>query len=151
MHLLYLGVMKNLLEKLLIVKKHSAWLKKPKVEILRKTMQSIASDIPVEPERKLFDIDQVSKWKATHFRFILLYAGPIIFKNVLSENKYRHFLLLYVACRILNDELSAVRYVEYAQDQLRLFFNLLPSEYGENAQVLNMHNLIHVPDDVRHF
>lgn len=151
MHLLYLGVTKNLLEKLLVVKKHNARLKKPKVEILRKTMQSLALDIPVEFERKVYDIDQVSKWKATQFRFILLYIGPIIFKNVLSENKYRHFLLLHVACRILNDDLNAVRYADYAQDQLRLFFNLLPSEYGEDTQVLNMHNLIHLPDDVRHF
>lgn len=151
MHLLYLGVMKNLLEKLLIVKKHNARLKKPKVDILRQRMQSIGGDIPVEFARKKFDIDQVSKWKATQFRFFLLYIGPIIFKDVLSENKYRHFLLLYVSSRILNDDLNAVRCAPYAQDQLRLFFNLLPSEYGEDAQVLNMHNLIHLPDDVRHF
>ena len=143
--------MKNLLEKLLIVKKHNARLKKPKVEILREAMRSISSDIPVEFERKLYDIDQVSKWKATHFRFFLLYIGPVVFKNVLSVNKYRHFLLLYVACRILNDNSNAVRHAKYAQDQLRLFFTLLPSEWGEDSQVLNMHNLIHVADDVRHF
>lgn len=151
MHLLYLGIMKNLIEKFLVVKKHNARLKRRKVEILRSKMQSLALDILVEFERKQYDIHQVSKWKATQFRFILLYIGPIIFKNVLSENKYRHFLLLYVACRIFNDDLNAVRYAEYAQDQLRLFFNLLPSEYGEDALVLNMHNLIHVPDDVNHF
>lgn len=150
MHTLYLGAMKNLLEKLLIIKKHPARLKSSKVKILRKTMESISADIPVEFERKFFDIDQVSKWKATQFRFFLLYIGPLAFKNVLSDNKFRHFLLLFVSCRILND-LNAFNHVDYAQDQVRLFFKLLPSEYGEDAQVLSMHNLIHVPDDVRHF
>lgn len=82
MHLLYLGVMKNLLEKLLVVKKHSARLGKPKVIILRELMKSVSADIPVEFERKLFDIDQISKWKATQFRFFLLYIGPLAFKNV---------------------------------------------------------------------
>lgn len=43
MHLLYLGVMKNLLEKLLVVKKHPARLKSDKVKILKKIMK--ASDI----------------------------------------------------------------------------------------------------------
>lgn len=71
-------------------------------------MNSISTDIPQEFERKLYDTDQVSKWKATQFRFFLLYIGPLALKDVLSENKYRHYLLLFVACRILNDELNAV-------------------------------------------
>lgn len=89
--------------------------------------------------------------KLLSFRFFLLYIGPLAFKNVLSTNKYRHFLLLFVACRILNDEFNVVRYVDYTEEQLRKFFSLLPSEYGEDSQTLSMHNLIHLADDVRYF
>lgn len=51
---------------------------------------------------------------------------------------------------MLNDSDNAVRHVDYAQDLLRKFFELLPSEYGDDSQVLSMHDLIHVADDVRH-
>lgn len=57
---------------------------------------------------------------------------------------------MYVACRNLNTDSSAVKHVDYAQEQLRKYLRLLPSEYGVDSQVLNMHNLIHLPDDVRH-
>lgn len=50
----------------------------------------------------------------------LLYIGFLAFSDVLSPNKYRHFLLLYVACRILNDSNNALRYVNYAQELLRI-------------------------------
>lgn len=49
-----------------------------------------------------------------------------------------------------NDSDNVVRHVDYAQDLLRKFFELLPSEYGDDSQVLSMHDLIHVADDVRH-
>lgn len=151
MHLLYLGAMKNLLEKLLALKKHPARLKSDKVKILRTIMESVSSDIPCEFQRKIYDIDQISKWKATQFRFFLLYIGFLAFKDVLSPNKYRHFLSLYVACRMLNNSNNALRDVNYAQELLRAFFKLLPSEYGDDSQLLSMHNLIHVTDDVRHY
>ncbi|EFN68762.1 hypothetical protein EAG_00106, partial [Camponotus floridanus] len=41
-------------------------------------------------------------WKATQFRFFLLYCGSVVLKDVLSDHHYRHFLLLFAACRILN-------------------------------------------------
>lgn len=40
---------------------------------------------------------------------------------------------------MLNDSDNAVRHVDYAQDLLRKFFELLPSEYGDDSQVLSMH------------
>ncbi|KAK0158025.1 hypothetical protein PV327_011264, partial [Microctonus hyperodae] len=46
MHLLYLGAMKNLLEKLFVVKKHPARLKSDKIKILKTIMESVSSDIP---------------------------------------------------------------------------------------------------------
>lgn len=87
MHLLYLGVMKNLFDKLLTLKKHPARLKSCFVNKLKVLMKSISSDIPCEFERKIYDLDQIFKRKAMQFRF-LLYIGAIAFKNVLCKNKY---------------------------------------------------------------
>ncbi|CAD6218234.1 GSCOCG00011425001-RA-CDS, partial [Cotesia congregata] len=80
MHLLFQGVMKSLME---------CW-------ILRK------SHVPFEFQRKTFDSNDLARWKATQFRFVLLYCGPVMFKDILSPQLYDHFLLLFVACRILH-------------------------------------------------
>lgn len=151
MHLLYLGAMKSLLEKLLVTKKHMARLKKSKRDALNSVMNSISSDIPCEFERKIYDTNYVTRWKATQFRFFLLYCGPIVLKNILSKEKYEHFLLLSIAARILNSDEFCITYGSYAKTLLRNFFLLLPSLYGESSQVLTMHNLIHIADDTDKF
>lgn len=40
---------------------------------------------------------------------------------------------------------------DYAENLLRKFFYLLPSLYGDQSQVLIMHYLIHIADDVKNF
>ena len=39
--------------------------------------------------------------KANELRTLLLYTGPVIFKGVLSKEKYEHFIYLHLAIRIL--------------------------------------------------
>lgn len=150
MHLFYCRVMSRLL---------SYWVTRPNPSKLRvhdrrklKTiMLNLKTDIPMEFQRKIYDIGTLAQWKATMYRFFLLYCGPVILKNILPVNQYKHFLLLSVACRILNDDNLAVTYADYAKELLRIFFRLLPNYYGIKSQVLSMHNLIHVADDVKTF
>lgn len=149
MHLLHLGVMKSLMGKWLN-RSNVARLKKSKVTFLTLRMLALSSHVPFEFQRKKFDVRLFSNWKATQFRFFLLYCGPIVLKNILPPNQYKHFLLLFVACRILHSELNITQ-TEYARTLLRNFFYLLPSIYGKGSQVLNMHDLIHLPDDVEYF
>jgi len=68
--------------------------------------------------------------------------------DVLPNDFYRHFLLLFVACRILHKQNVTLTYCNYAKNLLRKFFYLLPSLYREQSQVLSMHYLIHLADDV---
>lgn len=103
--------------------------------------------IPKEFQRKKFDLNEFSHWKATQFRFFLHYCGALVLRNILPKQLYRHFLLLMVACRLLCDPLLCVSYVQYAKQLLRKFFELLPSFYGSDSQVMNCHNLIHLADD----
>jgi len=46
---------------------------------------------------------------------------------------YKHFLLLIVASRILNDPELYVEYVNYARELLRKFVELIPSFYGPDS------------------
>ncbi|XP_011883657.1 PREDICTED: uncharacterized protein LOC105570817 [Vollenhovia emeryi] len=147
MHLLYLGTMKYLLENW-TVKKSSARLKRRDINNFRRIILNVTADVPYEFQRKKFDVYLVSRCKATQFRFFLLYCGTVVLKSVLPDHHYRHFLLFSAACRILNSSDLSRTTCDYAKYLLTQFFRLLPSLYGESSQVLSMHNLIHVANDV---
>lgn len=60
--------------------------------------------IPEEFQRKPRSVNKIAMWKATEFRFFLLYCGPIVLRGILKPDIYKHFLLLHTACRILCSE-----------------------------------------------
>lgn len=97
-------------------------------------MNSITPNVPCEFQRKKFDISIVAKWKATQFRFSL-YCSSTVLYDILPKHYYKHFLLLFVACRILNKKNITLSLCEYAEQLLRHFLNLLPSLYGEQSQI----------------
>jgi len=101
MHLLYIGVTRSLFEKWLHTGRSLARIKRIKRKILRESLKSIMTSKPCEFQWKEYDLEDWVNWKATQFRFFLLYCGAIVLKNVLSEERYKHILLLIVACRIL--------------------------------------------------
>lgn len=134
-----------------IQRSNIARLRRATVKQLTGSFIKLGPDVACEFQRKKFDISNLSRWKATQYRFVLLYCGPILLKNLLPEDVYQHFLLLVFACRILHSKNLMLKHNEYAKQLLRKFFYLLPAIYGENTQTLNMHNLIHVADDVKTF
>lgn len=121
MHLLFQGVMKTLMESW-IFRKSQARLKLSQVKRLRMKFLSIRGYVPFEFQRKTFDSYDLARWKATEYRFVLLYCGPAILKDILSKQLYDHFLLLFVACRILHCKNLMITYSDYARQLLRNFF-----------------------------
>ncbi|XP_046595336.1 uncharacterized protein LOC124294411 [Neodiprion lecontei] len=69
-------------------------------------------------------------------------------QNILSEDLYDHFLLLHVAFRILSSEELLQKYKDQAKKYLKSFCLTLTDLYRLKALVINMHNLIHIVDDV---
>ena len=80
--------------------------------------------------------------------FLLLYAGLLVLKDVLVSKLYKHFLLLHVACRLLYSDRLCRKYWRLAKQYLTLFFKYMGDYYGPASQILNVHQLIHLADDV---
>lgn len=147
MHLLFLGVMKKLLE---------CWIdgtinKKLKISNLDKTRLSgllTQIKVPSEFQRSTRSLADFHKFKSTEFQFLLLYAGPVVFKKMLSDTVYKHFLLLHVGCRILCSSEIAVQKSEHAKFFLTSFVRIAPLIYTLQFLVGNIHNLYHLADDV---
>lgn len=146
MHLFCQGVMKTLMINWFIKSERAKVGQRLKNEVSRRLI-FIRSSIPCEFQRKTRSLKSLNKFKATEFRFILLYCGPIIFYNILNVNRMKNFLLLHVVCRILCNENLITKYHQHAKIYLQRFFLGLKNLYSR-IQVMNMHCVIHAADDI---
>lgn len=64
------------------------------VEKNSENLIDLKEDAPLELSRKSRSLEDIE------FRQILLYTGLLVFKNVLRNEKYTHFLSVHVAIRI---------------------------------------------------
>ena len=55
----------------------------------------------VEFARKPRTLDEISRWKAPDFREFLLYSRPLVLREVLSDEYFSHFMLLFLGMRTL--------------------------------------------------
>jgi hypothetical protein len=148
MHLVCLGIMKKLLH---------CWIKGPLPHKVGRHLISVVSEfllefrkrIPSEFNRKCRSLSEIEFWKATEYRMFLLYLGPVILKNILSVEKYCHFLKLSVAIRILVSENKL--WYNFARSLLRQFVQEISILYCEEFLVFNVHSLIHLADDAERF
>ena len=136
MHLLCNGVIKTLLERWTGKKKIRAKLGRLTRKQLSNILLSLKGSIPIEFQRKTFELDDIANWKATQYGFFLLYAGPFVLKPVLPTKYYRNFLHLSFASRILCHPTIVLTYTDVADNLLQRFFSELPDLYGENSQVI---------------
>lgn len=112
-------------------------------------MTSIRLHVPKTFSRKSRSLFEVAMWKATEFRLFLLYTGPVVLRNNLPKNVYKHFMLLSVAMRILLSPDLCSDFSEYANQLLHVFVDIFSKLYGPEFIVSNVHNLIHLAEDAR--
>ncbi|XP_011298410.1 uncharacterized protein [Fopius arisanus] len=148
MHLVCLGVMKKLLFYWVNNSSKRRLSYSGKI-LLSDYLVKIQKQIPCEFHRTTRALVEVDRFKAVEFKFILLYAGPVILRNVLNEDLYKHFLLLHTACRILCSKTRALIDCQNANNLLRKFVILMPQLYGEASIIGNVHNLCHLANDVQ--
>ncbi len=100
--------------------------------------------ISVEFERKIRTLNELSRFKATELRLLLLNIWPIILKKRLPDEVYQHFLLLHVAIRIFSckESVKDEANVDYANSFLVLSFKKSVPIYGDQFLTYNIHNLL---------
>lgn len=113
MHLICLGVMKKLLTMWIFGKPHMK-LKSEKINKINRQLLSIVEYTPNKFARKPRSLDEIKRWKATEFRFFLLYVGPVVLKENIENDKYINFLCLHIAVTIFSNEQYIQEYPDYA-------------------------------------
>lgn len=119
---------------------------------LSDTLQSLASNVPCEFQRKPRSLSEIDRWKATEFRFFLLYSGPVVLKGVLPKIHYDNFLLLNAAMRILcvaKRENEKQVLITIAIKYLKLFLSNYVKLYGKDELIYNVHSILHLAEDCK--
>lgn len=111
-----------------------------------------ASFIPSEFSRKTRSLDELSRFKATELRLLLLYVLPVVLIGM-PEEIYKHFLLLHCAMRILAcpETVKSRDIVKYSKTLICIFVENCGALYGDAFISFNVHNLIHLPDEAMRF
>lgn len=153
LHLLEEGVMKRCLNTWL--NKSSNFMRKltssQKCEIDKLIIycnKELSSDI----NREVRILQYIRYYKATEFRTILLYSGMVIFKDVLDNRIYTHFLKLCLAVRLCycKTYVKQKNCLSLARKLFSEFCTNYVTIYGEDSIVSNIHNVIHIVDDVEY-
>lgn len=150
MHLMCLGIMRKLLYLWLSGDLDYRLQHKAVEEISVRLETQLKPAIPMEFARKPRSLNCIKVWKATEYRQILLYTGPIAFKSILKKNVYTHFMTLHVIVRILSSQ-ELHQYLHYAQNLILFLIKSFIKLYGIKNMSHNVHNLVHLVDDVKRF
>lgn len=148
MHLLFLGVVKRLLVNYFCTTSPVKLSQKILKDIDEKVFtihEFITSDFP----RKCRTFKEIRRWKATEFKLFILYTFPVIFKDAVNTIQYRLILLLHCAIFILSDKNLIEKYILVANESLKNFVIKSAEVFGRDFVVFNVHNLLHLVDDVK--
>jgi len=154
MHMGCLGVMKKLILLWLGMIKNaplSVRIQSRDVSNISKHILSIKPFVTNDFPRKLRGLNEVARYKATEFKFILVYVGAIILKGAITEECYNHFISLHVSFRILLSLNSNKKLVGFAEKLLVYFVETFEEIYGAQFSSHNIHSLIHLADDYRNY
>ena len=150
MHLICLGVVRQFL---LYWKEgpNICCLSHVQIKYILERLNDLVGKIPSDFIRQPRSLLEFKRWKATEFCLFLMYTGPYVLKNVLKQDLYIHFLCLSIAIRVLDDNNSSSDAIGYASMLLKWFVSKASAYYGPTFTSYNVHNLIHLSDDVIKF
>lgn len=126
-------------------------------------LSSCNAYLPTDIHRSIRKLSDLSHWKGSEYRTILLYVGIVVLrytytrhdrktkKNVetpvLSTEEYENFLILSCASRIIHSSVYKC-FLPIANDMFKAYVIGCIKIYGENTVGSNLHNLIHIVDDM---
>lgn len=108
--------------------------------------------MPSEIQRAVRGLEDLPHWKGTEYRTFLLYVSLVIFnKFVKKRYLFDHFLLYFCSIHICSRTDQCDGNYEIARAMLKEYLEKFKQYYGIQFFTSNLHNLIHVVDDVKRF
>lgn len=151
LHLLHLGIMKKCLIRWVDgTKSYKSKLRTPELNRINATLGKLKFELPTEIHRTVRDLNTLHFWKGTEYRTFLLYLGIIALKDIVHIDEYNHFVQLSCAVILLSSKVyeCVVHNTVLIDSLLEAYIEKYIELYGEQSISSNVHNLVHVKDDV---
>lgn len=151
LHLLHQGVTKKCLQRWTglpkNVKGYSRKWSKLTTDSVSRYLVEANGQMPRDIHRSLRGLDELSNWKGVEFRTFLMYVGMVVLRPVLEDDEYDHYLLLSCACTIVSCNVYK-KYIALAKNMFKTYVKEYINLYGRHTITSNVHNLIHIADDL---
>jgi hypothetical protein len=152
MHLVFLGVIRRFLS---FLKSGARIIKLGHVQldIISLRLIEMSQYTPSDFARKPRGLNELERFKATELRQFMLYTGIVVLRGVVNDNLYELFLSLFIAIRIcfISDKNERNKLLSYARKLLKAFVHNAKILCGAIFVTYNVHNLLHIVDDVEYF
>ncbi|CAH2207551.1 jg27715, partial [Pararge aegeria aegeria] len=106
--------------------------------------------LPSEIHRSVRGLDCLSHWKASEYRSFLFYLSIVILPDVLSHDAFSHFLAFFCGITICSSK-NYSHFLPLAKELLQYFVEHYKDFYGADYVTSNVHNVVHIADEVRRF
>ena len=106
--------------------------------------------LSAEIHRKFRSFQNLRHWKGSEFSSFLFYASVVCFKSVMSSEQHKHFMLYFCAITLFSSDVYKEHWPR-ASNLLQLFVKKYADIYGPQFVSSNIHNLLHVYKEVKHF
>jgi hypothetical protein len=147
MHLLCLGVMRKLCHYYFCTTKGSRLpcrLSASQLSVVSQRIRNMREYIPREFQRKIRPLHELEHYKASEYRFFLLYAGIFLLKDILPVTYTKHLALLHFSCYVFASERFSHLHT-HASRCIEIFVKQMPQLFGRKSLIYNVHVLLHLP------
>lgn len=120
-------------------------------QVLNNRLMLMAKYICSDFSHKPRSIEYLKYWKATELREFLLVSGPVALYDNCVRDVYNNIIFLHVCTSILVDPELVTGHLNSVDRLLERFIDDYKSIYGESNCVYNVHNLVHLTDDIRRY
>lgn len=148
MHAIDLGITKRIIKAIFDDDVSCCKLTKTAIAALQARFKSFRPFVPSEFVRKPRDLTELSGFKATEFRQMLLYTLPVLLKNIVSPQLYEEVLKLHVAIRLLSDPNRYKDNIEASKKLIEDFVFNYDETIGSKHFTFYTHCLLHISDCV---
>ncbi|XP_063959922.1 uncharacterized protein LOC135155125 [Lytechinus pictus] len=109
--------------------------------------------LSIKPPRELSraprSINTRSYWKASEWKYFLLYYSPFVLSGLMPVPYMKHWYLLVFALHVLLQSNVSRDMIDQAELALKKFVIGVETLYGKEHITFNVHLLTHLPDTVR--
>ncbi|CAG5078015.1 Protein of unknown function, partial [Cotesia congregata] len=150
MHCIYLGITKKLMSLWFDSKYHSEnFSMRDHIAAIDKKIKSIKPpNFSVRLPRSVSDFKY---WKASELQCWLLYYSVAVLDSIMSKAHYDHHMLLVLGVSLLNQSSVSQGMIQLASKVLNEYVSKFENLYDRKYLTCNLHQLLHLPDDVMNF